>query len=199
MAYPVHDFKLLTVYTKTYILHPWKGSVFRLYLVIFCVIITNNWWDGIFRVLTWPEDNLSSFEYFRRIALTTCLQKARRGWDSSLSSLLNKIHNSNKRWQPTFFHSDTNHVLCQVLMNSFNKIHVLVVTVEFIWLWFLNILSFNFVSILNKSFRFTLLRRSYVNCLAVFLTNHCQSYSAFLFHVRCSKWLCCFVAICPQW
>ena len=29
---------------------------------------------------------------------------------------------------------------------------------------------------------------SYINCSAVVLTNQCQSYTAFLFDVRCSKW-----------
>ena len=33
----------------------------------------------------------------------------------------------------------------QVLSHSFDKIHVLVVTVEFIWLLLLNMLSFKFV------------------------------------------------------
>ena len=45
---------------------------------------------------------------------------------------------------------------------------------------FLNMLSFNFVSTPNKSFTFTKFRRNCVNRLAVVLTNHCQSYTAFL-------------------
>ena len=59
---------------------------------------------------------------------------------------------------------------------------------ELIWLLFLNIFFFNFVPTPNKSLRFTGFRRSYVNCTAVTLTNHCQSYTAFLLDVRCSKW-----------
>ena len=55
---------------------------------------------------------------------------------------------------------------------------------------FLNILSFNFVATPRKSLRFTRFIRSYVNCRAVALTNHCQSYTAFLLDVRCSKLPC---------
>ena len=85
-----------------------------------------------------------------------------------------------KKWEPpTFFNSDTNPVLGHVLAHSVDKTHVLVVAVELIWL-FLNIHPFNFVPIPNKSLRFTRLRRSYVNCPAVVLINHCQSYTAFL-------------------
>ena len=45
----------------------------------------------------------------------------------------------------TIFHSDTNPVLVHVLVHFVDKTYVLVVTVELIWLLFLNILSFNFV------------------------------------------------------
>ena len=55
---------------------------------------------------------------------------------------------------------------------------------------FLNILSFNFVATPRKSLRFTRFIRSYVNRPAVVLTNHCQSYTAFLLDVRCSKLPC---------
>ena len=61
------------------------------------------------------------------------------------------------------------------------------VTTELIWLLFLNILFFNFVPTPYKSLRFTRFRRSYVNHTAIVLTNHCQSYTAFLLDVRCSK------------
>ena len=71
-----------------------------------------------------------------------------------------------------------------------DKTHVLVVTVDLIWLLFLNILSFNFVATPRKSLRFTRFIRSYVNRPAVVLTNHCQSYTAFLLDVRCSKLPC---------
>ena len=75
-----------------------------------------------------------------------------------------------------------------VLAHSVNKTHILVVTGELIWLLFLNILSFNFAPQPNKPFRLTRFKRSYVNRPAIFLTNHCQSYTSFLLDVRCSKW-----------
>ena len=37
-----------------------------------------------------------------------------------------------------------------VLIHSFDKTHVVVVTAELIWLLLLNVLSFNFVSTSNK-------------------------------------------------
>ena len=103
-------------------------------------------------------------------------------------TLKNNIYHSNKRKPPSpFFHSDTNPVLDHVLVYSDDKTHVLVVTVELIWL-FLNIIFLIFVQTPNKSFRFTRFRRRYVNRNAVVLTIHCQSYTAFYRDVRCSKW-----------
>ena len=52
------------------------------------------------------------------------------------------------------------------------------------WLFFLNILSFNFVPTPKISLRLTRFRRSIVNCPAV-LTN-LTSYAAFLLDVRCA-------------
>ena len=49
-----------------------------------------------------------------------------------------------------FFHSNTNPVFGHVLIHYFDKTHVLVGTVELIWLLLLNILSFNFASPSNK-------------------------------------------------
>ena len=60
-------------------------------------------------------------------------------------TLKNSIYNSNKRGLPPFPHSDTNPVLGQVLVPSVDKTHVLIVTVELIWLLFLNIISFNVI------------------------------------------------------
>ena len=57
---------------------------------------------------------------------------------------------SNKQVALPFFHSDTNPVFGHVLSHSFDKTHVLVVTVELIWLLLLNILSLNFVPMPNK-------------------------------------------------
>ena len=69
--------------------------------------------------------------------------------------------------------SDTNHKLEHVLGHSVDKTHVLIVAVELIWFLLLNILSFNFVPTPNKSLRFRISRRSYVNRPAVVLTNYC--------------------------
>ena len=98
------------------------------------------------------------------------------------------IYHLNKQRPPPFFHPDTNPLIGHALVHSVDKTHVLVVTVELTWLLFLNILSFKFVPTPRKSLRFARLRRSYVNHPAVVLTNHCQSYTAFLLDVRCSKW-----------
>ena len=59
------------------------------------------------------------------------------------------------------------------------------------WLLFLSIFSFQLVPTTNKSLRFTIFRISYANRFAVVLTNHYQSYIAFLLDVGCSKW--------PRW
>ena len=56
----------------------------------------------------------------------------------------------NKRVPPPFFHSDTNRVFGHVLIHSFDKTNVLVVTEELIWLLLLNILSFKFAPTSNK-------------------------------------------------
>ena len=98
--------------------------------------------------------------------------------------LKNNIYYSSKWVPPPFFHSDTSPVFCHVLIHSFDKTHVLVVTVELIWLVLLNILSFNFVPIPNE-FRLAKFRISYVKCPAVVLTNHI-SYTAFLLNIRCA-------------
>ena len=50
----------------------------------------------------------------------------------------------------------------QILIQSDDKTHILVVTVKLIWLLFLNILSFNFIPKPNKSLGFTRFRRSYL-------------------------------------
>ena len=70
-------------------------------------------------------------------------------------------------------------MLGNILVHSVDKTHVVVETVELVWLFFLNIVSFNFMPTPNKSLRFTRFGRSYVNRTAVVLTNHCQSYTAF--------------------
>ena len=68
------------------------------------------------------------------------------------------------------FHSHTNPVFGQVLVHSVNKTHALVVTMELIWLLFLNILTFNFAQTPNKSLRFRRFSKSYINDPVVALT-----------------------------
>ena len=68
------------------------------------------------------------------------------------------------------------------------KSHFLVVTVELIWLFLLNILSLNFLQKPNKSLRLRKFRRSYVHRSVVVQTNHCQISTAFLLDGRCAKW-----------
>ena len=105
-------------------------------------------------------------------------------------TLKNNIYHSNKYELPLVLHLDTSPATGHALGHSIAKTHVLVVTVNLIWLLFLNILSFNLVATLRKFLRFTRFIRSYVNRPAVVLTNHCQSYTAFLLDVRCSKLPC---------
>ena len=101
------------------------------------------------------------------------------------------IYHSNKWGPPLFLHLDTSFVIGHALVHSVDKTHVLVVTVDLIWLLFLNIISFfNFVATPIKSLRFTRFIRSYVNCPAVLLTNHCQSYTVFFLNARSSKLPC---------
>ena len=122
--------------------------------------------------------------------------KNRKGRDSSPSSLL-LWYNTPTPWIPkSTTQTNRNHhhffmriqICSHVLVHSVDIIHVVVVTVELIWLLVLNILFFNFFPMPNKSLRFTRFRRSYVNHTVVFPTNHCQSYTAFLLDVRFSKW-----------
>ena len=126
--------------------------------------------------------------------MITCLRKARRGRDSSPLSLLIR-YNTHAPWIATStIQTNGNHqhfliwipILGHVLVHSFDKTHVLVGTVELIWMLFSNILFFNFVLTPSKSLNFTRFRKSYVNRTAVVLTNHCQSYTAFMLDVRCS-------------
>ena len=80
---------------------------------------------------------------------------------------LKNIYISNNRGAPIFFHSYTNTVLgtWSILLTK----PVLVVTVELIWLLFLNIISFNYVPTPNKSLRFTRFIKSYAYCPAIVL------------------------------
>ena len=105
-------------------------------------------------------------------------------------TLKNNIYRSKKQRPPPFFHLDTIPAIGHALVHSVDKTYVLLVTVDLIWLLFLNILSFNFVAAPRKSLKFTRFIRSYVNRPSVVLTNHCQSQTAFLLDVRCSKLPC---------
>ena len=77
-------------------------------------------------------------------------------------SSMENFHDSSKQRPPSFFHSHNRPALGRALVHSVGKTHALVVTVELIWLLFLNILSFNFVQTPNESLRFRRFRRSYV-------------------------------------
>ena len=130
--------------------------VFRMDLMMFCVIITDIWW-GILNsyiargssVFLWILqknclDNISSKH----------LKKQRLSFVNTIQyphTLKSNIYHSNKQGPSQFFHSDTNLVLDDLLVHSVDKTHVLAVNVKSIWLLFLNILSFNFVSTSNKS------------------------------------------------
>ena len=112
-------------------------------------------------------------------------------------TLKNTIYHLNNRVPPPFFHSDTNLVLRHVLIHSVDKNHVVVVAVEIsTWLFSLNILFFWCAPTPSKSLKLTRLKKSYVNHPAAVLINHCQSYSTFLFDVRCCKWPSSFLACC---
>ena len=131
---------------------------FKMQLIMFCVIIQTS--DGIFRISIRLRDNLPSFEYSKKNCtdnISSEIQERQRLIAFILvntiqypRTLQNNIYHSNKRVPPPFFHSDTNPVFGHVLIHSFDKTHVLVVTVELIWLLLLNILSFNFVSTPKK-------------------------------------------------
>ena len=108
-------------------------------------------------------------------------------------TLRNNIYHSEKQGTPSFFHPDTNPVIAHALVHFVDKTHILVVTVEVIWLLFLNSLSFNFVL---TTLRFTRFRRSYVNHHTVVLTSYRQSYTPFLVNVCYSKQRRCFFCSC---
>ena len=177
---------------------------FRLHLVMFCIIIKNIW---IFRILAWLKDNLPCFECFRKIALTICFRKTRKGRDSSSLSLLiqyprtlrNNTYHSNKQVPPSTFYSETNPVITHTLVHSVDKIRVLVLTVELTWLLFLNALCFKFAPTPRKSLRFTRFRRSYVNCPAVALTTAKVTLFFCLMSAIQSGHVNFFEAVCSQW
>ena len=119
-------------------------------------------------------DNISSKSLKRQRLIVFILVNAIQ----YVCTLTSNIYHSNKRGPPRFFHLDTSPVLGHVLIHSVDKTYVLVVTVELIWLLFLNILPFNFVPTPNKFLRLKRFRKSYVNHPDVILTNY-TSYTAF--------------------
>ena len=139
--------------------------------------------------------------------MTIFLQKARKGRDSPPLSFLIR-YNTHAPWITTStIQTNGKHyhifiripILCHVLIHSVDKIHVLVVTVELVWLLFLNIFFSNFVPAPNKSLRFTRFRRSYVNCTLVVLTNTVKVTQ--LFCLICavqSGYVPFFAAVCPN-
>ena len=75
------------------------------------------------------------FEYFRKIASPSLLtQYNTQYWGTTLTT---------KQTEPTIiiFHLDTNPVVGHVLVHFVDKIHVLVATVELLWLWCFHILT----------------------------------------------------------
>ena len=155
-AYPVNDFKVLPVYTKALHLRCLKEFCVRLCsdYTWQCFVSSQQISDGIFRIPTWVKDNLSFFEYFRKIALTMSPKNQKRQRLIALiflnmtqypCTLKNNIYHSNKRGPRSFFHPVTNPVTDHLLVHSVDKNYVLAVTVERIWLLFLNIHSFSFV------------------------------------------------------
>ena len=136
----------------------------------------------IFRIPEWFKDNLLFLDYFRKITLTTCLQKARRDRFIFINliqyphTLNSNIYHWNKQEPPPFFHSGTNTWLHSgpfCLQNPCSGCDSGTDLVD--------VLEYNFVDFvptLNKSLRFTRFRRSYINLTAIILTNHCQNYTA---------------------
>ena len=102
--------------------------------------------------------------------------------------LENNINHSNKRAQPPFFHSNTDLILGHVHVHSVDKNHVLGVTVELIWLLYLNILSFNFVQMPDKSLRFRRFKKKLCKppC-GRFNQSSSKFHCFFLLDVLCSK------------
>ena len=125
----------------------WELFFHTLHMLCFIIATwycANSWhiFDRTFWIAIWFENNLPSFEYFRKVAMTRFLWKARRDGYYLPSSLLIR-YNTHAFWRTTssiqangdhfhFFHLDTNPVLCNVLVQSFDK--TLVVTVEFFYL-----------------------------------------------------------------
>ena len=98
-----------------------------------------SWMSGkvLNMLLTWvPKSKMFHSQKRQRLIafmLVNTIQYAR--------TLKNNIYHSKKRAPSPFVNSQTNPVFGQVMIHSFDKTHVLVVTVELIWLLLFNILS----------------------------------------------------------
>ena len=149
---PVNDFKSLTVCEKHSILDAWRDSEYA------CVHIASN------NVLC--HHNKRLFLYGSGIIFLPLNIPEKLHWqnlfkkpeEAETHRLYLSEYYTHALWRttstirlpPPFFHSDTNAVFGHVLIHSFDKTHVLFVTVELIWLLLLNILSFKFAPEPNK-------------------------------------------------
>ena len=159
---------------------------FRWHLVMFCVIITDISLMGHFEFLHDPRMICFPSNISQKLQAETIITFISVNTKQHLLILKINIDHSSKREPPLFFHSDTSPVLGNGLVHFVDKTHLLAVTAELIWLFFLDILSFKFFQKPSKSLRFRRFRRSYVNRPVDDSTNHCHSFTAF------------FPAVCPQ-
>ena len=127
--------------------------VFRLHLVMFCVIVVLWISDGVFQIPKWLGNNLPSFKYFRKVTLTTCLWKAWRDRELLPLSLLIPYTTHASCITTSAIQTNGNHhqffirmpILGHVLVHSVEKTYVLVVTVNLIgccfWIRFFQLCS----------------------------------------------------------
>ena len=165
--------------------HLTHALFFRWHLIM-CHLITYIWWDILnsFMVRGWSvfhwifqencklgeAEKLIDFIFANVIQHLCILKNNIQYWN---------IKHISKRGPPPFFHSDTNLVPRNALVHPLKKIPVRLVTVELIYLLFLNILSVNFIQTPSKSLRIRKFRRSNVHRSVVVQTNHCQSCTVF--------------------
>ena len=142
-------------------------------------------------------DNISSKSQERQRLITFIVVNAIQ----NPHILSNNIDHSSKRGQQPLFHSDTSLTLSHFLVDSVSQTSILVVAVELIWLFFSNILPFNFVQRQSKSLRFRRFRRIYVTHPTIVSTNHNQGWTRLLF-LACSVqsgYVSFFAVVCSQW
>ena len=211
-ACPVNNFKQLTVCAKTLHLRCLKRFEYAC-IQIACSKVLRHHNKGMmeyFEFLFGPGIICLPLDIPKRILLTTSLQKDRRGRLIAFISV-NTI-NTQTPWRTTstiqtnwyhhyFFYLGTNLVFGYILIHSFDKTYVLVVTVELIWLLLWNIFSFNFVPTSNKfPIGWQDSEEAKVKYPAVILTIR-TCFTGFLLDVRCtvkSGHVPLFAAVCPQ-